>query len=173
MLCTLSDFWTITVNVLAWLVIHLSVPFVITQYPAERFNPGAWLYRRRSWEKDGDFYRNVFWAHKWKRLLPDGAAWFRKGFPKKTLRSRNHEYLERFERETCRAELAHYIVIFFAPLFFLWNPAWIGRLMILYALLANGPCIITQRFNRIYIRSLLEKQLPAFQSDILRPGEPN
>jgi glycosyl-4,4'-diaponeurosporenoate acyltransferase len=155
MLWTLSDFWTIVINVLAWLFIHLSVPFIITQFRAERFDPGARLYRKRSWEKDGDLYRNVFWAHKWKRLLPDGAAWFKKGFPKKSLQSRSPAYLQRFVRETCRAELAHYLVMLFAPLFFLWNPAWIGRLMILYALLANGPCIITQRYNRIYFNRLL------------------
>ncbi len=39
-------------------------------------------------------------------------------------------------------------------LFFLWNPAWAGWVMVLYATLANGPCIITQRYNRVRLGNL-------------------
>lgn len=41
-----------------------------------------------------------------------------------------------------------------APLFFIWNPAWAGWLMIAYAFIANIPFIITQRYNRPRLRRL-------------------
>jgi glycosyl-4,4'-diaponeurosporenoate acyltransferase len=86
--------------------------------------------------------------------LPDGAALFKEGFEKKRLKETNMEYLNWFMRETCRAELTHWIVFLFGPLFFIWNLWWVGIVMILYASLANMPCIITQRYNRIRLRRI-------------------
>lgn len=58
-------------------------------------------------------------------------------------------YLERFVRETCRGEAVHWVVFACALLFFLWNPWWIGLIMVAYAAAVNVPCIIAQRYNRI------------------------
>ena len=86
--------------------------------------------------------------HRWKDLLPDGAAWFGKGFPKARLRARDTGYLAQFARETCRGEFVHWVVLLAGPLFLLWNPGWMGVAMLLYAVLANLPCIVVQRYNR-------------------------
>jgi len=77
------------------------------------------------------------------------------GFPKKRLRERSPEFLAAFARETCRAELAHWLVILGGPLFFLWNRPGVGALMVAYALAENLPLIIAQRYNRARLLRVL------------------
>jgi glycosyl-4,4'-diaponeurosporenoate acyltransferase len=48
------------------------------------------------------------------------------------------------------------VIILFSPLFFLWNPLWVGFLMILYALTENLPMIMAQRYNRYRLRRVLK-----------------
>lgn len=43
-----------------------------------------------------------------------------------------------------------------AFLFFIWNPLWAGFIMIAYAILANLPFILTQRYNRPRLQRLLQ-----------------
>lgn len=155
MLVELSPLATVLVNVLGWLVVHLAVAWAVTQLDPRRFDPRAWLFRERAGERGGQLYQRLFRIEAWKRLLPDGARLFRRGFRKKRLGSRRPEYLARFRVETCRSELAHWVVVAFAPLFFLWNSAGIGVLMVAYALLANLPCILTQRYNRCRLNRVL------------------
>ncbi|MBN2382228.1 glycosyl-4,4'-diaponeurosporenoate acyltransferase [bacterium] len=150
----LSLFWIIVLNIVGWLVVHLSLAYGLTLIPIERFQPDSWLNRQRSWEGD-TLYRSILKAHLWKKKLPDGAAWFKQGFPKKKLENREPAYLKRFIAETCRSELAHWLMFACVPIFFLWNPPWASAINVLYALIANFPCIITQRYNRIYFRTLL------------------
>ena len=67
------------------------------------------------------------------------------------------EYFEAFLTETCRAELTHWILVLFAPFFFLWNRPGVGLFMIFYALLENLPFITAQRYNRYRFRHLLKE----------------
>jgi len=154
-LVQLSTGATVLADVVAWLVVHLSVAWAATQLDPRRFDPRAWLFRERGLERGGQLYQRVFHVESWKRLLPDGARLFRRGFRKKHLNARSPEYLARFQVETCRSELAHWVVVACAPLFFLWNPPGVGALMIVYALLANLPCILTQRYNRCRLTRIL------------------
>lgn len=155
MLIELPDIWVAVINIVLWLVIHLSVAYLITLLPIDSINPFSFIFKERYWEKDGIIYESFFKVKKWKEYLPDGAALFKKGFKKKRLRANNIEYIERFILETSRAELVHCIVIIFSPIFFIWNVWWSGTIMIVYAILANLPCIIAQRYNRIRLKKLL------------------
>ncbi|MFC1846336.1 glycosyl-4,4'-diaponeurosporenoate acyltransferase [Chloroflexota bacterium] len=118
------------------------------------FNPDSWLYRYRNWEKNGVIYERLFRLQSWKKKLPDGAAMFKDGFEKKRLKETNQDYLDSFMKETCRAEITHWIVFLLGPFFLIWNLWWVGIVMILYAALANMPCIITQRYNRIRLQRI-------------------
>ena len=149
MLIQLPVTWLVVANVLGWLVIHLGVAWLVTQFPDRIFRPDDWLYRSRKWESGGRLYEKMFRIRAWKNLLPDGAALFSKGFKKRHIESGKRAYLERFARETCRGELAHWIVLACSLLFFLWNPWWAGLVMVAYALAVNIPCIMAQRYNRI------------------------
>jgi glycosyl-4,4'-diaponeurosporenoate acyltransferase len=76
------------------------------------------------------------------RLRP----WFG-GFPKKKLRTRDRDYLAQFLFETRRAQVAYWCMLACLPVFFLWNPPWARWVMTAYALAANLPCILVQRYN--------------------------
>lgn len=149
--------WTVLLNTAAWLCIHLGVSYISSRLPLERFRPDSWLYHIRPWERGGLRYQGVFRVRAWKGLLPDGAALFRTGFSKKRIASPTPRYVERFIRETCRAELCHWLVFALVPLFFLWNPWYVGLPMIPYAVATNAPCIVAQRFNRPRLRAALER----------------
>ena len=142
----------ILANILFWLVVQLGAAAVGTRLAPKRFNPRNPGFRERSWERGGRLYERVFRVRVWKDLLPDGAAWFRGGFPKATLRQADPAYVERFIRETCRGEAVHWAVVLCGPLSLLWNPPWAGGVMLFYGLAANLPCILIQRYNRLRLR---------------------
>lgn len=143
-------------NLLGWPVIHIGVAFVMLRTPLERFSRDTFLYKGRSWEKSGDTYRKGLAIHRWKTLLPDGAPWVG-GLSKRQLARRDRDSIHRFLLETRRAELAHWWMISCLPVFFLWNPLWACLLMTAYAILANVPCILAQRYNRLMLTRILRK----------------
>ena len=152
MLLNLPALPTILLDIAVWLIIHVGVSYLMTHIPLSSFNTGFWLYEQRKWERGGKIYVRIFGMRKWKKKLPDGAALFKKGFQKKHLKGFDDVYLDDFIRETCRAELAHWIMFLFSPVFFIWNIWWVGIVMIVYAMLANMPCIMIQRYNRIRLK---------------------
>lgn len=144
----------VLLNSIVWFLLYLAAGFIHVRIPLARFDPNGWLFRTRRWEEDGELYDRIFHIKAWKEMLPDGAALFRDGFRKKHMGSRDHEYCDKFVLETCRAESLHSTLIAVAPLFFLWNEWRVAVLMIPFAVLANLPCVVTQRFNRPRLRRL-------------------
>ena len=142
--------WIIVLNVAGWLGIQLGLAWAFTKMPLEWFNPRKTF----SWERGGRFYEVAFHIKDWKDRLPDAARWFSGGFAKGALSEANPAYLQRFIRETWRGELCHWIALGFAPVFFLWNPWWGDSIVVAYALVANLPCILVQRYNRLRLRRL-------------------
>jgi glycosyl-4,4'-diaponeurosporenoate acyltransferase len=157
MLLDLTTLPTILLDIAVWLIIHIGVSYLIIHVPLASFDAGFWLYKQREWERGGKIYARIFRLKKWKKRLPDGAALFKKGFRKKHLKELDDVYLDDFIRETCRAEFAHWAMFFVSPVFFIWNPWYVGIVMIIYALLANLPCIIIQRYNRIRLRRVYSR----------------
>ncbi|MDW7980888.1 MAG: hypothetical protein RMH97_10005 [Verrucomicrobiales bacterium] len=150
----LAPAWIIALNVGGWLAIQLGLAWTFTKMPDHWFNPAGphW------WERAGRFYETVFRIKTWKDWLPDAAHWFDGGFAKAALGDTRPEYLERFIRETFRAELCHWTAIACAPVFFLWNPWWGDLIIVGYALAANLPCILAQRYNRARLTSVLRRK---------------
>jgi glycosyl-4,4'-diaponeurosporenoate acyltransferase len=152
----LSTFWTVVVDCIAWFLIHLGVAWLLVRIRARSFDPENWLCRSQGWERNGTLYQGFFKIRSWKHRLPDAAPLLGEhGFPKKRLRDRSPAYLTSFLTETCRAETVHWVIILFSPLFFLWNPLWVGFLMICYALAENLPMIMAQRYNRCRLHRVL------------------
>lgn len=145
--------WVIALNLIGWPVIHLGVAWAFTRLPERLFKSEWPLMRPRAWEKD--FYTRFARIRAWKQLLPDGAPWL-KGFAKRTLRSKETQYLQTFVQETRRGEAAHWLMMFAGSLFFLWNPPWADVVMAGYAVAASLPCILTQRYNRVRLVRVLD-----------------
>lgn len=135
-------------NILGWPIIHMLIAKLATCIPPDTFRTGGVICAQRSWERDGDFYRRWFAIRRWKGLLPDGAPWVG-GIAKKRITLWNAAYVDQFIMETRRAELAHWCMLCCFPIFLLWNPPWASCVMFVYAVLANLPCIIAQRYNRL------------------------
>jgi glycosyl-4,4'-diaponeurosporenoate acyltransferase len=145
--------WIIVLNVAGWPVIQFGLAWVFTRMPVRWFKPPD----PRAWEQGGRFYDRVFGIKRWKDRLPDAARWFAGGFAKGELVAIDAGYLDRFLCETWRGELCHWAAMAFVPVFFLWNPWWADLIMVGYALAANLPCILAQRYNRLRLRRLLAR----------------
>ena len=154
MLIELSIGWIIVLNVAGWLAIQMGFAWAFTRMPVAWFKPGNAF----AWERGGRFYERVFRIKAWKNRLPDAAQWFGGGFAKGTMAATDPEYVRRFIRETWRGELCHWAALACAPLFFLWNPWWGDLIIVAYALGANLPCILAQRYNRLRLRRLLTRR---------------
>lgn len=145
----LSIWWIVTLNCAGWPMIQVGLAWFFTRMPAEWFHAPSKL-AGEEW-----LYRHVFHVRRWKDSLPDAAGWFAGGFAKRSLATAEPDYLMSFIRETWRGELCHWCALAFVPIFFLWNPWWADLVCLAYAIAANLPCIIVQRFNRLRMLKLL------------------
>ncbi|MCR2806796.1 glycosyl-4,4'-diaponeurosporenoate acyltransferase [Paenibacillus soyae] len=153
----LSHTITLLLDIAAWFVIHLAVSVLALRLPARLFAEDSFLYRIRGWEDSGRLWQRLLRVKSWKHRIPDGTLILKKGYNKSRLSGTGKSDLLLFVRESRRAELTHWLSMAPAPLFFLWNPAWAGWLMVLYAVLFNAPIIVAQRFNRPRFRLLAER----------------
>ena len=91
--------------------------------------------------------------------MPEGGGVFRGGFEKRKADTRSINYLETFARETCRAELVHWVIILLLPLFFVWNPPLGVLIMLPLVVVLNLPFIMIQRYNRPRLVKILNKKV--------------
>jgi len=112
---------------------------------------------RAELEAGGRLYEAAFRVRAWKVLLPDGAAALPRRLPEGEAEGARSGVPRPLRRETCRGELAHWITLAFAPVFVLWNPPWAIAVMTAYGILANVPCIVTQRYNRLRLAALARR----------------
>jgi glycosyl-4,4'-diaponeurosporenoate acyltransferase len=125
--------------------------------PAAAFRDDTTLYRLRQFEHGGRLYER-FGIKRWKDRLPEAGALFTGGFSKRSVRTRDREVLQRFVIETRRAEWTHWTIMLATPVFVLWSWWWVALLMVVYALAANLPCLLVQRYNRARLTRLLRTQ---------------
>jgi len=156
-LIELSDGVAVAVSVVAWLVLGFAVGYGAHRLALSRLDHDGRLTRLASFEQDGRWYERRLRIRRWKDRLPEAGGLFAGGFSQRALRDRRRDTLERFVAETRRAELTHWVLLFMAPLFFLWNPAWLAAAMVLYALAANVPCLLVQRYNRARLLRILRR----------------
>ncbi|WP_281658174.1 hypothetical protein [Halobacillus sp. Cin3] len=148
-------------NAVMWLFIHIAVSGITAMAPASFIRFLQPLLRTKSWEGRGRIYRS-FGIHKWKTMLPEARKWVNKGRGKTAASIRNVYAYDELGEQLTRSELSHWMQIFPAPLFFLFNPPWAGWVMIMYALLFNLPFIMIQRYNRARVSHLSDRILHAF-----------
>jgi glycosyl-4,4'-diaponeurosporenoate acyltransferase len=153
-LIELPNKWTVVLNVAGWPVIQFGLAWLLNLMPVTWFEPPA----GGAWEQGGQFYESNFGIKHWKDQLPDAARWFGLGFAKDSLARMDSSYLHRFIRETRRGELCHWFALGCTPVFFLWNPWWADLIIIGYAVLANLPCILALRYNRLRFQRLLARR---------------
>ncbi len=153
----LSTGWTVALDCAVWAVGGTAIGYLTNKFPIERFDQDSVVTRLRSWEDDGHHYERRWAIKRWKRWLPEAGDLFGDGFSKRDLRAANPDYLERFVVETRRAEVTHWWVLALGPFFVLWNPPWLALVMNGYAIAANVPCLVVQRYNRARLIRVLAR----------------
>ncbi len=58
-LVELSTAWTIALDFVAWLVIHLGVSYLSLYVPSGLLRAERWLFRTRAWERGGALYQRL------------------------------------------------------------------------------------------------------------------
>jgi glycosyl-4,4'-diaponeurosporenoate acyltransferase len=141
----LPDVVIVGLNVIVWFGWTVGVGWVAHRLPTDRFTRDSWLTRLRAVERDGRIYERRWYIKRWKDRLPEAGAFFAGGFSKR--HARRHE-LERLLIETRRAETVHWVAMLLLPVCAIWNPPAAMVIVVVYALGANLPCVIVQRYNR-------------------------
>jgi glycosyl-4,4'-diaponeurosporenoate acyltransferase len=142
----------VVVDVAASAVIGVVVGYALHRTASSRLDHDTWLTRIRGAERGGRAYER--WGiRRWKDRLPEAGALFAGGVSKRT--SGGRDQLDRFATETRRAEWTHWILLACSPLFALWNPWYLTIAMVAYAVAANVPCLVVQRYNRARIERAL------------------
>jgi len=147
---------TLIVDIVTWLIFHLGIGYWCSQMPLERFNPDRRFYQSFHWEKGGKVYQELFRVRAWKRFIPQGSKLYRGAFSLQELPCMDLPYLERWLKESIRAEFCHWMMMVPSLFFFLWNNPVMGWVMVAYAVFSNFFPIVAQRFNRPRIRHFLE-----------------
>ena len=146
---------TLVVDVIAWLMLHLGIGSLCSKIPVERFDPDRRFYQSAPFEKEGRIYQELFRVRSWKRFIPQGSKLYGDTFSLQQLSALDPAYLERWIRESIRAEFCHWMMIFPSVFFFLWNSLAMAWAMVVYAVVNNFFPIVVQRFNRPRVRRLL------------------
>lgn len=139
----------------AWAGLSVLVGWVAQRLPAPLVEQDGRLTRLRPWERHGAVYERLG-VRRWKDRLPEAGAALRGGVAKRTLPGRGTEELRRFAAETRRAELVHWALPVATPLFALWNPPAVLAGQAVYAVAANAPCLVVQRYNRGRVQRILD-----------------
>ncbi len=155
LLITLSPFWVTILDVIGWTVISLAVGFYFFKKPDTRFSQDDWLTKERRFERKGDFYRKTLKIEAWKGYLPDGSKITKSGFRKKHLLNSRSDYLQKFVIESRRAEWTHFVALFAIPFFLVFNTGLDELIVVVYGIVFNVPCALTQRYNRIRLLRVL------------------
>ncbi len=155
LLVSLSFEATLGLNIAAWAAIHAGTGYAVHRLPVHRLQHDGPVLRPRVWEDVGRAYERALRVGRWKDRLPEAGALFRRGLSKRTVARAD---LERFVAETRRAERGHWLALCGGPLFALWNPPSGLFLMTAYGVVANGPFIVVQRYNRQRAQRVLARR---------------
>ena len=146
------------VDAAVWAVWSTVCGYVAHRIPSRRLTRDRGILRLTRAEDGGRVYERVLRIKRWKDLLPEAGNLFRGGFSKRRVVRHDRAYLEEFTVATRRAEIAHWPILALGPVFFAWNPWWLGLVMVAYAIAANVPCILVQRYNRARLERMLTSE---------------
>ncbi len=149
---------TLVVDVLAWGLFHSATGYAAHRLGDTRLGRDGWLLRTRRFERGGRWYRRRLRIDRWKDALPEAGDLFRGGVSKRQLPALDDAGLQRFVRETRRAELAHWWAMGCGPLFTIWNPLNASVVLVGYGVLVNLPFIAIQRYNRARTVAVLARR---------------
>lgn len=154
----LSDNQTIAISFILWPTFQFIASFIANRLDVSFYSNNNILFNTKKWEKDGEIYQKVFRVKSWKERMPDSSFFNKNKFTKKRLHDYSENSLRNYLIESRRAEFVHVLSITPFWIWIIFSRVEVMLLMLIYALLANIPCIIIQRYNRPRIINYLNRK---------------
>jgi len=146
----------VALDVVVWLAAGVVVGRYQARRPLEALAEPGPLTRLTKWELDGSPFRRWVKVDAWKDRLPDAGTWFG-GLSKKRLPPGGEGGWQRFAAESLRAERTHWAMFAVLPLLAAWNPPELFVANVVFAVVANVPCMIIARHNRARVVRLTQR----------------
>lgn len=125
--------------------------------PRNLFNENKFPFKLFKWEKNGKIY-DILCIKKWKAKLPEMSKLTRLIFPKKLHQNMTSDDFDRLVKESCVAELSHYILcVFSIGIYYIWRGKIGTFFALIYSLFGNVTYIIIQRYNRPHFMAVRDK----------------
>lgn len=156
-LIDLPKIWVILIDSAAWAIIQPLIGWLAFKFPDSWIDDDLPWFQVKDWEDGGQLYQRWFRVRAWKHRVPSGGKLYAGGFSMTEITSWDRGTIARWVKESCRAELCHWVAILPSALFFLWNPWHMALMMVLYACVFNAIPIIIQRYNRPRLLRVLKK----------------
>lgn len=116
--------------------------------PRRIFNENAFPFKLFKWENGGKIYDRLH-IKKWKAKLPEMSKLTSLIFPKKLKKNMTSEDFDRLVKESCIAELSHYVLFVCSlGIYYIWKGRLGALLALIYGVVGNVTYIIIQRYNR-------------------------
>lgn len=126
--------------------------------PRQNFDYWSQPYCPYQWERDGRVYMMIK-IQFWKDAVPDMSRYIRSMAKKKIVVFRDPDYLDGLIRETCVAELVHYMLMLLSPIYMIFMEGYPGVIAAALYCLCNLPFVLIQRYNRPRLVALRERQI--------------
>ena len=135
-------------NGILWFCAHMYISKLFLRINDQHYIDGPLKLRSFNFEDKGTVYQKYFKVKSWKDKMPEGSQFFTNTYNKRELKNNSPETINEFLVEVNRAEITHWGILFTLPIVLLFNPRWTYKIHSIYALAANIPFIIIQRYNR-------------------------
>lgn len=146
-----------TINAILWFCAHMYVSKLFLYISDQHYKDGALKLKSFNYEERGTIYQKLFKVKLWKDKVPEGSQFFTNTYNKRELKDNSPETIDAFLVEVNRAEITHWGILFTLPIVLLLNPRWTYKVHTIYALAANLPFIVIQRYNRPRFEAIQKK----------------
>jgi len=146
----------VLVDAVVWVLWSAVVGWRQARRPWTSLRPGQ-LGRLRPWEDDGRWYERTLMVRRWKQWLPEAGGWFG-GLSKRTRPDLAQGGWRRLAAECLRAERTHGWILLAAPVMAVWNPGWLFVANVVFAVVANVPCLVVSRSTRGRLAPVLTRR---------------
>lgn len=138
------------------LVVGILSHYVGEALPRAWFHPDRFPFRAFAWEREGKIYDKLR-IRNWKDQLPDMSRVMKDMIPKRVGTCPTAEKVMILVRETCVAELIHWLLALCGGVVYLFWKNSVGVLLSFLVFLGNLPFILIQRYNRPTLLALAKR----------------
>ena len=138
------------------LVVGILSHYVGEALPRAWFHPDRFPFRAFAWAREGKIYDKLR-IRDWKDQLPDMSRVMKDMIPKRVGTCPTAEKVMILVRETCVAELIHWLLALCGGVVYLFWKNSVGMLLSFLVFLGNLPFILIQRYNRPALLALAKR----------------